>query len=143
MRRMLHHCNTAIRRTPRGEIVYAPHIALELELQLDEWYGYFPEPVRFQHLDADTSDSAFGYLSVEPLGNFLRAQYYCCKLSIYWPAVYQSIQDNTATPEVLKDCQGFFDAYIQVMPNIRICIRNCIVNRWTLYAIIFIISMAF
>jgi len=143
MRRMLHRCNTAIRRTPRGEIVYAPNIALELELQLDEWYGHLPEPVRFQHLDADTSDSsALGHLSVEPLGNFLRVQYYCCKLSIYWPAVYQSIQDGTATPEVLKHCQGFFDAYIQLMPSILICIRHCIVNRWTLYATIFMTSMA-
>ncbi|KAL2677387.1 hypothetical protein Neosp_011157 [[Neocosmospora] mangrovei] len=43
MRRMLHRCNTAIRRTHRGEIVYAPNIALELELQLEEWYRYLPE----------------------------------------------------------------------------------------------------
>ncbi|ERS97060.1 hypothetical protein HMPREF1624_06389 [Sporothrix schenckii ATCC 58251] len=43
MRRMLHRCNTAIRRTTEGEIVYAANIALELELQLDDWYGYLPE----------------------------------------------------------------------------------------------------
>ena len=36
MRRMLHRCNTAIKRTPDGKWVYAPSIALELELQLDE-----------------------------------------------------------------------------------------------------------
>ncbi|KAH7137590.1 hypothetical protein EDB81DRAFT_70979 [Dactylonectria macrodidyma] len=30
MRRMLHRCNTAIRRTPQGEIVYAPNIEIVL-----------------------------------------------------------------------------------------------------------------
>ncbi|KAH6874019.1 hypothetical protein B0T10DRAFT_588156 [Thelonectria olida] len=60
MRRMLHRCNTAIRRTPRGEIVYAPNIALELELQLDEWYGYLPESVRFQKLDIDSLATTHG-----------------------------------------------------------------------------------
>ncbi|KAK4235647.1 hypothetical protein C8A03DRAFT_36492 [Achaetomium macrosporum] len=77
MRRILHRCYTAIRRTPRGDIVYAPAIALELETQLDEWQSLLPEAVDFRHLAA-----------LEPLSNFLRVQYYCCKISIYWPAVY-------------------------------------------------------
>ncbi|KAH7137789.1 hypothetical protein EDB81DRAFT_693071 [Dactylonectria macrodidyma] len=142
MRRMLHRCNTAIRRTPQGEIVYAPNIALELELQLDEWYGYLPECVRFQNLEADTLASAHSPMFVEPLGNFLRVQYYCCKLSIYWPAIYQCIQDGAATSEVLEHCKRFFQAYIQLMPSLLICIRTCIANRWTLYASIFMTSMA-
>lgn len=142
MRRMLHRCNTAIRRTPQGEIVYAPNIALELELQLDEWCGYLPESVRFQNLEIDALASAHTPMFVEPLGNFLRVQYYCCKLSIYWPAVYQCIQDGVATSEVLQHCKRFFQAYIQLMPSLLISIRNCIVNRWTLYASIFMSSMA-
>ncbi|KAH7000779.1 hypothetical protein EDB80DRAFT_724462, partial [Ilyonectria destructans] len=142
MRRMLHRCNTAIRRTPQGEIVYAPNIASELELQLDEWYGYLPESVRFQNLEIDTLGSTHSPMFVEPLGNFLRVQYYCCKLSIYWPAVYQCIQDGVATSEVLQHCKRFFQAYIQLMPSLLISIRNCIVNRWTLYASIFMSSMA-
>ncbi|KAH7264670.1 hypothetical protein B0J15DRAFT_491208 [Fusarium solani] len=92
MRRMLHRCNTAIRRTHRGEIVYAPNIALELELQLEEWYRYLPESVRFQNSE--------------------------------------------------HHCEMFFQAYIQLMPSLLICIRNCIVNRWTLYGSIFMTSMA-
>ncbi|KAH6976522.1 hypothetical protein BKA56DRAFT_488163 [Ilyonectria sp. MPI-CAGE-AT-0026] len=142
MRRMLHRCNTAIRRTPQGEIVYAPNIALELELQLDEWCAYLPESVRFQNLEIDTLASTHTPMFVEPLSNFLRVQYYCCKLSIYWPAVYQCIQDGVATSEVLQHCKRFFQAYIQLMPSLLVSIRNCIVNRWTLYASIFMSSMA-
>ncbi|RSL77569.1 hypothetical protein CEP51_008958 [Fusarium floridanum] len=57
MRRMLHRCNTAIRRTHQGEIVYAPNIALELELQLEEWYRYLPESVRFQNSEHVSTNS--------------------------------------------------------------------------------------
>ncbi|KAM5364492.1 hypothetical protein ACJZ2D_011483 [Fusarium nematophilum] len=142
MRRMLHRCNTAIRRTSEEEIVYAANIALELELQLDEWYGYLPESVAFQNFEMGAPASGHNTVFVEPLGNFLRVQYYCCKLSIYWPAVYQCIQDGAATAEVLKHCERFFQAYIQLMPSLLLCIRNCIVNRWTLYASIFMTSMA-
>ncbi|KAH7141287.1 hypothetical protein B0J13DRAFT_445594 [Dactylonectria estremocensis] len=144
MRRMLHRCNTAISKRNEDEIVYAPNIALELELQVDEWYRYLPDLVRFQHLDYDVDLSAppHSLQTVEPLGNFLRVQYYCCKLSIYWPAVYQSIQDGIATSEVLRHCEKFFDAYIKLMPSILVCLRHCIVNRWTLFATIFMTSMA-
>ncbi|KAH7117297.1 hypothetical protein EDB81DRAFT_818077, partial [Dactylonectria macrodidyma] len=144
MRRMLHRCNTAISKTAEGEIVYAPNIAIELELQVDEWYRYLPDLVRFQHLnfDPDLRTPPSSLQPVEPLGIFLRVQYYCCKLSIYWPAVYQSIQDGIATSEVLQHCEKFFDAYMNLMPSILVCLRDCIVNRWTLFATIFMTSMA-
>jgi hypothetical protein len=132
MRRMLHRCYTAIRRTPRGEIVYAPAIALELETQLDEWQSVLPDAVHFRHLAA-----------LEPLSNFLRVQYYCCKISIYWPAVYQCIQDGrVTTTEILEHCERFFHAYMQSIPSMLMAVRDCIVNRWTLYATIFMTSMA-
>ncbi|KAG5805525.1 hypothetical protein H9Q74_009924 [Fusarium xylarioides] len=141
MRRMLHRCNTAIRKDAHSEIVYAPSIALELELQLDEWYDYLPRVVRFQKLQVnDLADDSSVY--AEPLSIFLRVQYYCCKLSIYWPAIYQSIQDGTAIPEVFQHCERFFSAYTQLMPSILISIQNCIVNRWTLYSTIFMSSLA-
>lgn len=47
MRRMLYRCYTATRRTPLGEIVYVPGAALELELQLNEWYCYLPDMFHF------------------------------------------------------------------------------------------------
>jgi hypothetical protein len=139
IRRMLHRCNTAIKRTPNGEWVYAPSIALELELQLDEWYNYLPGLIRFNN-DAD---------SMEPddtpdcsLTNFLRVQYYCCKISIYWPAVYQAIQDGNASDQLLDHCCRFFDAYIALVPSILSAFHTCMVNRWTLLASIFMTSMA-
>lgn len=132
MRRMLHRCNTAIRRVADGTINYAPAIALELELQLDEWYNYLPEVIRF-HLDFDST--TFGVLLDEcPLRNFLRVQYYCCKAAIYWPAVYQAMEDGVANGKLLGDCQKFFASYIQLMPSIMAAFQGCIVLRWTIFA---------
>lgn len=145
MRRMLHRCNTAIRRTKNGEIVYAPAVASELELQLDEWYGYLPEPIRFdshQDIEIDLPSSPRVVPTMERYSNFLRVQYYCCKISIYWPAVYQCIQNQVASPELLGHCQRFFNAYIQLIPSILASTRDCMVNRWMLYASIFMTTMA-
>lgn len=145
MRRMLHRCNTAIHKTPEGEIVYAPAIARELELQLDEWYSYLPSVIRFdkhQDLDFDLLASPGLYPQMDNLSSFLRVQYYCCKISIYWPAVYQCIRSGSATWDLLQDVQKFFDAYIQAMPSILMSVRECVVNRWTLFATIFMTSMA-
>lgn len=126
MRRMLHRCNTAIRRAPNGKFLYAPAIALELEHQLDEWYNYLPAMIRF-----DTTG-----LHARPacnLANFLRVQYYCCKMSIYWPAVYEAIQDDNADKQLLDHCKRFFDSYVQLTPSILQAFQDCIVNRWTIY----------
>ncbi|KAF5967120.1 C6 transcription factor [Fusarium bulbicola] len=79
MRRMLHRCNTAIRKDSHGEIIYAPSIALELELQLDEWYEYLPHVVRFQKLQVGDLADNDNLLYAEPLSIFLRVQYYCCQ----------------------------------------------------------------
>ena len=144
MRRMLHRCNTAIRRTPDGNIVYAPGIALELELQLDEWYNYLPRLVRFdiapringlENADSPPPSSC-------PLSNFLRVQYHCCKISIYWPAVYQAIHDREIGEQLKDHCRRFFDSYVQLVPCILAAFRECVVNRWTLFASTFMTTMA-
>lgn len=144
MRRMLHRCYTAIRRTPLGEIAYAPGVAHELELQLDEWYCYLPDTFQFRHQTAHIPavPPSFPTPPPDPLNEFLRVQYYCCKISIYWPAAYQCIQDGMATAETLRHCERFFNAYTQAMPSILLSVRDCIVNRWTLYATVFVTSMA-
>lgn len=131
MRRMLHRCNTAVRKTPSGKWIYAPAIATELELQLDEWYSYLPMMIRFSTSlhGGDTEN-----LRACPLTNFLRVQYFCCKISIYWPALYQAVQDGHATGQLLNHCRRFFDSYVQLMPSILIATENCLVNRWTLLA---------
>jgi hypothetical protein len=141
---MLHRCNTAIRRTPDGNCVYAPGIALELELQLDEWYNYLPGLVRFEipprshGFDSVDSPSPTGC----PLSNFLRVQYHCCKISIYWPAVYQAIHDGAIGEQLQDHCRRFFDSYIQLVPAIIAAFHECVVNRWTLFASIFMTTMA-
>lgn len=131
MRRMLHRCNTAIQRTPNGEWIYAPGIALELELQLDEWYNYLPAMIRFDPNLSDIGREGLAYCS---LTNFLRVQYYCCKISIYWPAVYQAVQDGNATGQLLDHCLRFFNSFTELMPCILASLENCLVNRWTLFA---------
>lgn len=128
MRRMLHRCNSAVTRSPDGRPSYAPSIALELERQLDVWYDYLPANIRFakvpdQQLCADRSGS---------LSNFLNVQYYCCKLSIFWPAVYQAVQDNAASTQLLDHCQRFIDPYVQLLPRIAFAVDNCLIYKWTL-----------
>jgi hypothetical protein len=117
-------------------------VALDLELQLDEWQSYLPDMFQFRHPPADTSGTPPSRPALDPLNEFLRVQHYCCKISIYWPGAYQCIQDGMATVEVLRHCERFFNAYIQAMPSMLLSVRDCIVNRWTLYATIFVTSMA-
>lgn len=132
MRRMLHRCNTAVQVTSAGKYVYAPGIALELERQLEEWYRCLPEIDRFGKGDVLQPLEPVDLLSC-PLSNFLRVQYYCCKLSIYWPAVYQAMQDGAATNLLLNHCQRFFDSYVMLIPSIVAAFNDCRVNRWTLF----------
>lgn len=148
MRRMLHRCNTAIRTTAEGQVTYVPAIALELELQLDEWYNYLPDVIRFQ-IDLDEpphslriASSTITPLASSPLSKFLRVQYHCCRISIYWPAVYQAIHDGSVTDELQDHCRRFFNSYIQLMPSILPAFHECIVNRWTLFASIFMTTLA-
>lgn len=51
------------------------------------------------------------------------------------------MKDGVATPEVLRHCERFFNAYIHAIPSMLLSVRTCIVNRWTLYATIFVTSM--
>ncbi|KAK9558084.1 hypothetical protein V6Z79_006153 [Aspergillus fumigatus] len=138
MRRMLHRCNSAVTRSPDGRPSYAPSIALELERQLDVWYDYLPANIRFakvpdQQLCADRSGS---------LSNFLNVQYYCCKLSVFWPAVYQAVQDNAASTQLLDHCQRFIDSYVQLLPRIAFAVDDCLIYKWTLSLSFFTTTMA-
>lgn len=126
MLRMLHRCNTAVKATSAGKYVYAPGIALEL------WFGYLPDMHRFekghtlQPHDSTTLPSCV-------LFNFLRVQYYCCKVSIYWPAVYQVMHDGVSSDLLLNHCTRFFESYIHLAPSIVAAFHDCQVNRWTLF----------
>lgn len=135
MRRMLNRCNTAIRRTPEGNFIYAPDLALELEYQLDTWYEYLPASIRFAKRRDDvfspgaTSNNACTY----PPVILLHVQYYCCKLAIFWPAVIQALDCQKPTTELIDHCQRFLESYIQVSPSLVSAFNGCPVNRWTLY----------
>ncbi|KAL2812626.1 hypothetical protein BJX63DRAFT_421675 [Aspergillus granulosus] len=137
MRRMLHRCNGAVSRAPDGRLSYAPGIALELERQLEEWYGYLPANIQFAKEPSQPCNDRYGSLS-----NFLNVQYYCCKLSTYWPAVYQAIQDGAATAHLLEHCQRFVDSYVQLLPRISYAADDCLVYKWTLSVSFFTITMA-
>ncbi|KAL2826200.1 hypothetical protein BJY01DRAFT_241395 [Aspergillus pseudoustus] len=140
MRRMLHRCNSAVTCSPDGRASYAPSIALELERQLDEWYEYLPANIRFAKettTPGQPPDNQYGSLS-----NFLHVQYYCCKLSIYWPAVYQAMQDGAASLQLLDHCRRFVDAYIQLLPRIAYAVDDCLIYKWTLSVSFFTTTMA-
>lgn len=128
MRRMLHRSNSAVTLTSTGQSAYAPGVALELERQLDEWYEYLPDGIRFPRDSSQLRANNIG-----PLSNFLRVQYYCCKLSIYWPAAYQAMQNGVARSQLLDHCQRFFDSYIQLTPSIIVAFHECLIHRWTLF----------
>lgn len=129
---------------------------MELESQLDEWYSFLPEMIQFSThniedplvtaIDTPGSAATVPTPPLCPLTNFLRVQYHCCKISIYWPAVYQVMQDEhhtvPADSRLLEHCARLFDSYVQVIPSCITAYENCIVNRWTLYATIFMTSMA-
>ncbi|KAL2786933.1 hypothetical protein BJX66DRAFT_341720 [Aspergillus keveii] len=154
MRRMLHRCNWAVTQSPEdGSHRYAPGIALELERQLDEWYGYLPPNIQFtrqaQRQDhqqgGDTGSPQMGSERgvVGSLSNFLNVQYYCCKLSIYWPAVFQAMQDGAVqTAQLLDHCQRFIDSYVQLLPRITFAVDDCLVYKWTLSVSFFTTTMA-
>lgn len=145
IRRLLHRCNTATKTNSDGTYAHAPGVAVELQRQLDEWYCYLPEMIRFEDdrvFDFDILTSPSAYPSADPPSSFLRVQYYCYKLNIYWPAVYQCIQDGVTTVETKEFAERFFNAYIQLMPTILTSIWSCIVNRWTLCMTVFMTTMA-
>ncbi|KAL4773901.1 hypothetical protein BDW60DRAFT_221475 [Aspergillus nidulans var. acristatus] len=141
MRRMLHRCNSAVAQSSDGRFCYAPSIALELERQLEEWYDYLPASIRFVREPAGGSFSG-DQSALSPLSTFLNVQYCCCKLSIYWPAVYQVIQDDKATPQLLEHCQRFTDSYVQLLPRIALAIDKCLIYKWTLSVTFFVTTMA-
>ena len=141
MRRMLHRCNSATRRNAQGDIVYASGIALELESQLEEWYNCLPQALKF-HREQPPSPDFFTTQVSDPTTTFLRVQYYCCKISIYWPAIYTCMQDSAQAAVLLDDCRKFFNSYLHLAPSILSSVQECFVNRWTLFGSIFMTTMA-
>jgi hypothetical protein len=127
MRRMLRRCTTSVSKSAEGEVRYAPVIARELELQLDGWYEYLPPSLIFHK-----QPTAMYEVAEVPRAQFLQAQFFACKASISWPAVYQTIQLGFADEDLLPYYVKFFDDYVSfVLAAIR-SMQTCIMNTWTL-----------
>ncbi|KAM0196104.1 hypothetical protein ACHAPA_004747 [Fusarium lateritium] len=137
MRRMLQRCTTSMTKSASGRVRYAPVIATELELQLHEWYDYLPPPLRFPK-NVDIIDPE----ALHPNTQFLAAQFFACKASIYWPSVYQSIEDGQMDEKLAECCAKFVNSYMIFIPAAACSFKKCHVNGWTLAAGIFIITMA-
>lgn len=84
-------------------------IAAELEYQLDGWYNYLPRLVRF---DREGVSLSVDRTNDDALEGFLRTQYYTCKASIYWPAVYQAMEFGEADNDLLTHCQKSFHSFV-------------------------------
>ncbi|KAF4963125.1 hypothetical protein FSARC_8838 [Fusarium sarcochroum] len=137
MRRMLQRCTTSMTKSASGRVRYALVIATELELQLHEWYDYLPPPLRFPK-NLDVVDPEL----LHPNAQFLQAQFFACKASIYWPAVYQAIEDGQMDEKLSECCAKFVNAYLIFIPAAASSFKTCRVNGWTLAASVFIITMA-
>lgn len=129
MRRMLQRCTTSVSKSAGGRLRYAPLIAAELELQLNEWYDYLPPLLRFQK-----SPSKVNELAILPTTLFLQTQYSACKISIFWPAIYQAIETGTANDELLHYCEKFLDEYMSFVLAASASLKSCLPNAWTLAA---------
>lgn len=65
------------------------------------------------------------------LEGFLQTQYYSCKTSIYWPAVYQAMEFGEADKDLLAHHQKFIhssiplfcDCYEDILRWSRTCLR--------------------
>jgi len=128
MRRMLQRCKSAVSHTSHGQLVYAPIIATELQQQLDEWFGYLPEQLRF-----DRGAQLERTMSLHPLSLFLQLQYFACRASIFWPAVYQAMETGQAVEWLLPYCKDFFESYTWFMDSATRASKSCLPNLWTIH----------
>ncbi|SPO01681.1 uncharacterized protein DNG_04354 [Cephalotrichum gorgonifer] len=129
MQRMLRRCTKSMSNWTGGGLQYAPIIANELELQLEQWYQYLPPSLCFNRHPFSAAD-----VPELPSAQFLQMQYSAYRASIYWPAVHQTVESGRADPSQLLFCSKFFDAYVSFSISAEACLDTCIPNAWTLYA---------
>lgn len=141
MRRMLQRCTLSVTPDRNNKLIYAPIIATELEHQLEEWYSYLPEPLRFDVPPSECDQPQNGQEHRQVQTDFLRAQYYAYKSSIYWPAAYQGMELGVADEDLLLYCSKFFNSYICFIASAKSAVYTCKPNAWTLYSSVFVISL--
>ncbi|KAL3442397.1 hypothetical protein BJX65DRAFT_299036 [Aspergillus insuetus] len=141
MRKMLQRCTWSTSTLAQGSHIYAPIVAAELERQLDEWVHLLPEHLLFSAPLGKVGSSPC-WNSNSAQADFLRAQYYAFKASIYWPAVYEAISSRNANTDLLRHCASFFSSYAAFVPSASAAVAVCKPNLWTLCTSVFTISMA-
>lgn len=140
IRHMLRRCGTSVAPAeghPRCS-VFAPIVATELESQLNGWYDCLPASMWFSRDAAgELVRNDVGFDVVFPI--FLRAQYYSCLISIYWPAAVQAIEAHPHLQldiDLLNHCSRFFESCIQFIRSASACIAGGAAvhpNKWMLY----------
>ena len=128
MRRMLRRNTTAISASLDGSAKYAPVVAQELEAQLEQWFYFLPEPLRFSREFDEIHDDVFLQTP------FLRTQYWACMVSFYWPAVVQVMESHQLNETTIKGCSVYFHSYREFIKSATRALETCLPNKWTLYA---------
>ena len=132
MRRMLRRNTTAISvsrtKDNDAEYEYAPLVAKELETQLEQWFGFLPEPLRFsrEFEGMHTDDSL--------QTPFLRTQYWACMVSFYWPAVVRVMEVQSVTETAANGCRLYFKSFREFVRSAVGALDSCWPNKWTIYA---------
>ena len=141
MRRMIRRCTTSVTISQDREI-YAPIVAAELAQQLESWYDHLPLSLGFERPISNLTfpDESFEYTkpyqssSLLSVRGLLKIRYYMCLTGIYWPAVYNVVYADTASPATLADCSRFFEAYIGFVSNVALAIQSSPHCLWSIYA---------
>ncbi|KFY54636.1 hypothetical protein V496_07216 [Pseudogymnoascus sp. VKM F-4515 (FW-2607)] len=149
MCRMVRRCTTSV-IVSQGQERYSSVVAMELTYQLDTWHSHLPLSIRFEHHDVAValpddfvkSVSSSRTSSVIAVTGFLQMQYYLCFAGIYWPAVHSVISTGTLEAAPIADCKRFFESYVHFVITAASVIPNCPHNPWSIYANLFITTMA-
>lgn len=128
MRRMLRRNTTAIKVSTDGTVEYAPRVAQELEAQVQHWYSFLPETLRFSQ---ESGSPAF---ETTPQTTFLCAQYWAYLVSISWPAIVKVMKSHNAAQNTLDDCKAYFHSYQEFIKSATAALSTCLPNKWTIYA---------
>jgi hypothetical protein len=128
MRRMLQRNTTSVSCSVQGTVEYAPVIARELEAQLEQWYSFLPESLRFSRDLEDIRSEA------SPQTVFLCTQYWACMASISWPSIVKVLESQVLSQSTMNECSSYFHSFGQFIKYATAALNTCLPNKWTIYA---------
>ena len=128
MRRMLQRNTTSVSCSVHGTVEYAPVIARELEAQLEQWYSFLPESLRFSRDSEDIQSLA------SPQTIFLCTQYWACMVSISWPSIVKVMESQVLSQSTMNECSSYFHSFGKFIKCATAALNICLPNKWTIYA---------